>query len=78
MTTSSSRADVGSDHDIITDFGITSRTLDMLVLSGMTSADLVLTDVAGGARVSLADPAYSGDVLVLGVTSSDLSTHLLL
>lgn len=52
MTTSSSRADVGSDHDIITDFGITRGTLDMLVLSGMTSADIVLTDVAGGAEQS--------------------------
>jgi Ca2+-binding RTX toxin-like protein len=71
------RADLLAERDIVTDFGTAAGNIDTLVFRDLAAGDIALTDdPAGGVRISVLDPAYGGDIIVLGVTSAQLSGHL--
>jgi Ca2+-binding RTX toxin-like protein len=73
------RTDLLAERDIITDFGTTAGNIDTLVFRDLAAGDIAITDdpAAGGVRISVLDPAYGGDIIVSGVTSAQLSGHLL-
>lgn len=73
------RTDLLAERDIITDFGTAAGNIDTLVFRDLAAGDIALTDdpAAGGVRISVLDPAYGGDIIVTGVTSAELSGHLL-
>jgi Ca2+-binding RTX toxin-like protein len=64
-------------RDTVFDFGVTAGNNDMLVFHGIAAGDVALTDVSGGVRISILDPTLGGDIMVQGVTSSQLAGHLL-
>jgi Ca2+-binding RTX toxin-like protein len=71
------RTDLLAERDIVTDFGTTAGNIDTLVFRDLAAGDIALTDdPAGGVRISVLDPAYGGNIIVLGVTSAQLSAHL--
>jgi Ca2+-binding RTX toxin-like protein len=71
------RNDLLAERDTINDFGVVAGNNDMLVFHGIASGDVALTDVSGGVRISVLDPAFGGDIMVSGVTSAQLGGHLL-
>jgi Ca2+-binding RTX toxin-like protein len=71
------RADLFAERDIITDFATTAGNTDTLVFRGLAAGEIALTDDPSGVRISVLDPTFGGDILVLGVTSAQLSGHLL-
>jgi Ca2+-binding RTX toxin-like protein len=71
------RNDLLAERDTINDFGVVAGNNDMLVFHGIASGDVALTDVSGGVRISVLDPSFGGDIMVLGVTSAQLGGHLL-
>ena len=71
------RADLVAERDRITDFATVAGNTDALVFRGLAAGDIALTDDSSGVRISVLDPALGGDILVLGVTSAQLSGHLL-
>jgi Ca2+-binding RTX toxin-like protein len=71
------RADLFAERDIVTDFATVAGDTDTLVFRGIVAGDIALTDDASGVRISVLDPAFGGDIVVLGVTSAQLSGHLL-
>jgi Ca2+-binding RTX toxin-like protein len=68
---------VSVSRDTIYDFGITAGNNDTLVFHDIAAGDVALMDVSGGVRISVLDPALGGDIMVLGVTATQLSGHLI-
>jgi len=71
------RDDLVAERDTINDFGVVAGNNDALVFHGIAAGDVALTDVSGGVRISVLDPSLGGDIMVLGVTSAQLSGHML-
>ena len=68
---------LGAARDVVTDFGVTAGDNDMLVFHDLTAADIVLSSDPMGTRISVSDPAFGGDILVMGRSPAELAGHLL-
>jgi hypothetical protein len=64
---------LGAARDVLTDFGVTAGDNDMLVFHDLTAADIVLSSDPMGTRISVSDPAFGGDILVLGRSPAELA-----
>ena len=68
---------LGAARDVVTDFGVTAGDNDLLVFHELTAADIVFSSDPMGTRISVSDPAFGGDILVMGRSPAELAGHLL-
>ena len=64
-------------YDTITDFNQVTNDFDRIVFTGLTSADLIMTDYLGDAYITTTALNFAGAIAVMDMTVADIQDQLL-